>query len=292
MEAKKSSSRYPPKSPVTEKQKMSSKSTANINENRKPVSTSYSTNNVTPKKSNASHDSFLTSTKSPSKIPVKDSSTDLNKSLTKNSNKLPSKTTTRESAIDPRRTPSKAMGKDNSFDTEKTPLKNSGKQNIDDSKRRPPPINTQRNPVEKKANQGEVSEEKKSPRQSIVKDNFYDLRKEVAKRASELQKFIHFEASMKPYLEKMTTESASYQQTCEEQKAKLLELDQLIKKEEEISLDYEKERTSQDVSAKVQKIAELENRLQELLKSKAEYIQKAQVTPLEEEEEEEDDNEF
>lgn len=120
-----------------------------------------------------------------------------------------------------------------------------------------------------------TSQSREAP--TIVNDKNIELRKEVIHKASELQKYVHFEASMKPHLEKMEKIIEDLNHKCDEHVEKIREYDEKIKEEQKITETLKAhEIDPSEVEKKVQKVFELETKLRTLLKQKEEFIHLSQ----------------
>ena len=124
----------------------------------------------------------------------------------------------------------------------------------------------------------------------IVNDKNKELRKELVKKAALLQKYVHFEAAMKPHIQKIENQINELVRACDIHEAHISDYDNKIKAEQLLSdKNSRPDMTDEDYNSKVQRISELEQKLQELLQKKADYLKKVQNPNLNEEEEEEDE---
>ncbi|OHT11681.1 hypothetical protein TRFO_03915 [Tritrichomonas foetus] len=119
----------------------------------------------------------------------------------------------------------------------------------------------------------------KSPKkQGIPSDDKLELRQELHQKAATLQKHIHFEASMKPRIYKMTVDVDELAKECDEMEAKTKVL------EKKLEIEYQKKENSRltqefisEREKKLQKIRQLEEKLQKVLREKANYLSKAEM---------------
>ncbi|OHT09393.1 hypothetical protein TRFO_21716 [Tritrichomonas foetus] len=111
----------------------------------------------------------------------------------------------------------------------------------------------------------------------IVNDDKKEQRLELRKKASILQKYVHFEASMKPHLIKLTKDIDELVKQCDEIETSIASLQKSIEKEKQ--QQNNNETTDEDRSAreaKIQEIKALEQDLQRLLREKAKYLSRAE----------------
>ena len=114
-------------------------------------------------------------------------------------------------------------------------------------------------------------------------DDLQPLRNELKSKAATLQKYIHFEMSMKPHIRKVTEEVDKMVQEIDALEAKMRILDKQLEAEKkrsksyQLTDDYIKERED-----KVRKIYELEEKLKKVLEEKANYLLKAEIKLQEE----------
>lgn len=119
-----------------------------------------------------------------------------------------------------------------------------------------------------------MSQEKSTP--TIIKDENYELRKELINKAATLQKYVHFEASMRPHIEKLLTDANHLAEQCDNQEEKIAELNELIRIEKESSSKNQKTE-DQNNEERIQHILDLEQQLKSLLAEKAKYLRKALI---------------
>lgn len=109
----------------------------------------------------------------------------------------------------------------------------------------------------------------------IVNDQFKEIRQELRQRAHELQKYVHFEATAKPHLDKLAKDIDALVKKCDEHEADIRELEEATKKEKEKRKSVgQSSLTDDERMAKIQKITELEEKYQRLLEEKAFYLAK------------------
>lgn len=108
----------------------------------------------------------------------------------------------------------------------------------------------------------------KSPRsRKIVNDENKELRAEIKNKATILQNFIHFEAAMKPHLEKLDADTTKNLNLCDEYEKKIEKLQKQIDQEQ----DIKKALNSSNGENKVEdaeEVAQLGELLQSLLEEK------------------------
>lgn len=113
--------------------------------------------------------------------------------------------------------------------------------------------------------------------QKVVDDDLKDLRMEIKKRTTVLQKLVHFEFSIKPHLDRLATDINEKLNICEDLEKQIDTLQKQIKQEQDIKKAMRSSKNDvQSVQKKVEEINELEEQLQALLERKAHYLKRAE----------------
>ena len=113
-------------------------------------------------------------------------------------------------------------------------------------------------------------------RPKIVNDSNKELRVELVNKAQQLQKYVHFEATMRPHIDKMAREIDMLVKTCDEHDRKINEFRNATKKEEEKrKASGPTQQTDEEREEKVKQIEQLEAVYQKLLAEKEFYLAKA-----------------
>lgn len=106
-----------------------------------------------------------------------------------------------------------------------------------------------------------------------------ERKQELKEKASELQKYIHFEANTKPRILKLSNDVNQIQKDIEELEAKTAKVQENIDNDQKLIKDSElTEEFKNDREQKVKKISELEQKLATLLEEKAKLLQKAEFS--------------
>lgn len=116
----------------------------------------------------------------------------------------------------------------------------------------------------------------------IVDDDKKELRMELKKKASNLQKYVHFEASIRPHIIKLTKDIDDLVSQLDDIDANIKLMQKNIEKEEQIQKDanYSEESKSNHES-KIEEILALEEDLKRLLLKKQNYLSRANKAPPE-----------
>jgi hypothetical protein len=114
------------------------------------------------------------------------------------------------------------------------------------------------------------------PQPIAVHDEFSDLRKGLKSKARLLQKFLNFEAAVRPHIERQQKEIAALREASDDQEK------QIARMEEELKRDADavaKELTEEERLEKLDKIRQLEANYVSLLEEKAFYLSRATDLP-------------
>ena len=111
-------------------------------------------------------------------------------------------------------------------------------------------------------------------RPTKVKDDLYDVRELLLKKAAELDNHVHFEAAMKPHEQKLQDEIDDLTAKIDTKEKNVADLEQRIEREKKRH-NYATQLAEDDNPADlISKIEELEERFQSLLAEKAKYMKK------------------
>lgn len=115
---------------------------------------------------------------------------------------------------------------------------------------------------------------RKQPR--IVEDDKKEQRMELRKKASTLQKYVHFEASIRPHIIKLTKDIDDLVSQLDEIDASVKLMQDNIKKEQEIQKNSNfSEEDKSERESKIQEILALEDDIKRLLIEKEKYISRS-----------------
>lgn len=115
---------------------------------------------------------------------------------------------------------------------------------------------------------------RKQPR--IVEDDKKEQRMELRKKASTLQKYVHFEASIRPHIIKLTKDIDDLVSQLDEIDASVKLMQDNIKKEQEIQKNANfSEEDKSERESKIQEILALEDDIKRLLIEKEKYISRS-----------------
>lgn len=110
-----------------------------------------------------------------------------------------------------------------------------------------------------------------------VNDEFKDARQELKLKAQTLQKYVHFEASMRPHLEKLHREVRELAKKCDEHEADITKMERAIKKEKERRRVVGERMDDEEREEKVAKIRKLQEQYEKLIAKKAQYLKDAEL---------------
>ena len=110
-----------------------------------------------------------------------------------------------------------------------------------------------------------------------VNDEFREARQELKLKAQTLQKYVHFEASMKPHLEKLHKEVRELAKKCDEHEADINKMEKAIKREKQRKRAVGERMDDADREEKVERIRELQEEYEKLIAKKAKYLQDADL---------------
>ena len=114
----------------------------------------------------------------------------------------------------------------------------------------------------------------------IIEDDKYEMRKELLKQAAVLQRLVHFEASVKPYLVKMSKEIDDLVLQFDNIDAEIKSIQKNIEKEKNANGNSAtNEETQKSRESKIQEILGLEADLKRLLQEKEYYLARANNPP-------------
>lgn len=107
-----------------------------------------------------------------------------------------------------------------------------------------------------------------------VNDEFADLRELLLKKATELDEHVHFEAAVRPHVDKLNNEIEELYRKIDEHENTIKMYKEKIAQENKRHNDAAKLNSEDDTQKMIQEISELEIRLQNLLEERAKYIEK------------------
>lgn len=110
-----------------------------------------------------------------------------------------------------------------------------------------------------------------------MNDEFKDARQELKLKAQTLQKYVHFEASMRPHLEKLHREVRELAKKCDEHEADITKMERAIKKEKERRRVVGERMDDEEREEKVAKIRKLQEQYEKLIAKKAQYLKDAEL---------------
>lgn len=110
----------------------------------------------------------------------------------------------------------------------------------------------------------------------IVDDDKKEKRMELKKKASTLQKYVHFEASIRPHIIKLTKDIDDLVSQLDDIDASVQQMQKNIEKEQEIQKNANSTEESKNAhESKIEEILELETEIKNLLQEKAKYLARA-----------------
>ena len=113
-------------------------------------------------------------------------------------------------------------------------------------------------------------------RPKIVNDENKEIRLELVNKGQTLQKYVHFEATMRPHIDKLTREIDRLVKACDEHERKIADFQNLQRNEEEKrKASGLAGQTDEEREEKIKTVEKLEAELQELLAEKEFYLAKA-----------------
>lgn len=105
-----------------------------------------------------------------------------------------------------------------------------------------------------------------------VKDELSDLRDQLLKKAAELDEHVHFEAAMRPHVEKLNNEMDELYRKIDEHESKIKIYKEKIAQENKRHNDAAKMNSEDETKNLINEIAQYEQKLQDLLEERAKYI--------------------